>query len=74
MTDIVYMGIGQHLKVLGVSTVDLEKLLCRLRSLEELLVHCETVVNDDACVPEAKAGLCNWNNMVALVQKLRWGQ
>lgn len=76
MTDITYIGVGKHTKMLGVSTTDLASLLERLNSLEELLEHCKTILNDEVCIPgpewksPSKTGMCNWDNWVSLVQQL----
>lgn len=76
MTDIIYMGVGKRMKVLGVSTTDLASLLKRLNSLEELLEHCKTILNDEVCIPgpewksPSKTGMCNWDNWVSLVHQL----
>lgn len=77
MTDITYMNVGKHMKVLGVSTTDLAAFLERMNSLEELLEQCQTILDDEVCIPgpewksPSKTGMCNWDNWVSLVQQLK---
>lgn len=77
MTDIIYMSVGKHMKVLGVSTTDLAAFLERLNSLEELLERCQNVLDDEMCIPNqgwkspSTTGLCTWDSWVSLVQQLK---